>query len=357
MENLQTMKITSRQIKTYAFFLATFMVAFLVSLSMVKPTAPNAGVVEADINQVKSAQIAKSPNSYDFPELKNIPKSLIPEPEIYTGSFLYQSAEDLIKSQGLQIDSKAIVVESGLPSKLGIGYYEVKVFIPQKVFYNYGGSNQGVITTWAGTVSEILDQLKKEKGIEVGKDDVVKPARDTKLIRSDLFVLEITPVQDTEISEIEEISFRTVVTRDNQLELGREVLDQRGRDGIKTLKYAIHREMLNDRWVETDRKLISTEVTREPVEQREIHGTKIITYGTGQASFYDSAVAAHRTLPFGTKVRVVNLANGKSVIVTIGDRGPFVPGRIIDLSRSAFSQIAPLGQGVITVEVQKIYLE
>ena len=50
-------------------------------------------------------------------------------------------------------------------------------------------------------------------------------------------------------------------------------------------------------------------------------------------------VAAHRTLPFGTHVKVRNLANGRSVIVTIVDRGPFVKGRIIDLSEGAANAI------------------
>ncbi|CAA2140248.1 septal ring lytic transglycosylase RlpA family protein [Hyphomicrobium sp. ghe19] len=52
-----------------------------------------------------------------------------------------------------------------------------------------------------------------------------------------------------------------------------------------------------------------------------------------------SKVAAHRTLPFGTRVKVRNLANGRSVIVTIVDRGPFVKGRIIDLSEGAANAI------------------
>ncbi|MFQ6007180.1 MAG: septal ring lytic transglycosylase RlpA family protein, partial [Woeseia sp.] len=45
--------------------------------------------------------------------------------------------------------------------------------------------------------------------------------------------------------------------------------------------------------------------------------------------------AAHRTLPFGTRVRVINLENGRSVVLTVNDRGPFVRGRIIDVSQRA----------------------
>ncbi|GGD96102.1 hypothetical protein GCM10011515_15050 [Tsuneonella deserti] len=61
--------------------------------------------------------------------------------------------------------------------------------------------------------------------------------------------------------------------------------------------------------------------------------------------------AAHRTLPFGTKVRVTNAANGKSVVVRINDRGPFHGGRIIDLSKSAASQIGLVARGSGRVEL------
>jgi rare lipoprotein A len=58
---------------------------------------------------------------------------------------------------------------------------------------------------------------------------------------------------------------------------------------------------------------------------------------------------AHRYLPFGTKLRVTNRSNGKSVIVRVNDRGPFVGGRDLDLSYGAFSSIAHPGQGVASI--------
>jgi rare lipoprotein A len=58
---------------------------------------------------------------------------------------------------------------------------------------------------------------------------------------------------------------------------------------------------------------------------------------------------AHRYLPFGTKLRVTNQRNGKSVIVRVNDRGPFVGGRSLDLSYGAFSSISSPGQGVASV--------
>jgi rare lipoprotein A len=61
--------------------------------------------------------------------------------------------------------------------------------------------------------------------------------------------------------------------------------------------------------------------------------------------------AAHRTLPFGTRVRVTHLGNGRSVEVRINDRGPYIAGRIIDLSRGAAGVIGMHGQGVARVRV------
>jgi rare lipoprotein A len=90
---------------------------------------------------------------------------------------------------------------------------------------------------------------------------------------------------------------------------------------------------------------------------------------TGKASFYadkfegkptasgekykaSKLTAAHRSLPFGTKVKVTNLANGESVVVTINDRGPFVEGRIIDVSKTAAEKLSFFNQGTADVKLE-----
>ncbi len=74
---------------------------------------------------------------------------------------------------------------------------------------------------------------------------------------------------------------------------------------------------------------------------------------TANGETYDrnALTAAHKTLPFNTIVRVENMENGKSVIVRINDRGPFVPGRVIDLSQKAADEIEILEQGLVDVEL------
>jgi len=64
--------------------------------------------------------------------------------------------------------------------------------------------------------------------------------------------------------------------------------------------------------------------------------------------------AAHRSLPFGTKVRVTNLRNGRSVVVRINDRGPYARGRVIDLSKAAAESIGMLRSGVAPVRIEVI---
>lgn len=73
---------------------------------------------------------------------------------------------------------------------------------------------------------------------------------------------------------------------------------------------------------------------------------------SGEPYRKEGRTAAHQTLPFGSQVKVTNPANGKSVVVRINDRGRFPKGRIIDLSRSAFSAIANPASGLVRVELE-----
>ena len=75
------------------------------------------------------------------------------------------------------------------------------------------------------------------------------------------------------------------------------------------------------------------------------------TTANGQRFSNRAMTAASRTLDFGTRVRVTNLVNLKSVVVTINDRGPYVDGRIIDLSRRAASTLGFVHQGVARVRI------
>lgn len=97
--------------------------------------------------------------------------------------------------------------------------------------------------------------------------------------------------------------------------------------------------------------------------------TETVTVMYGKASYYGTEyegkstangdtfsnreyTAAHKSLPFGSMVRVTNIANNKSVIVKINDRGPYAPGRVIDLSRKAAEELDMIRAGVIDVKIE-----
>ena len=105
--------------------------------------------------------------------------------------------------------------------------------------------------------------------------------------------------------------------------------------------------------------------SRDPAASSEL----LPAHGVGSASYYarrfhvrktasgrvydeNELTAAHRTLPFGSTLRVTNLANQRSVVVTITDRGPFVRNRVIDLSRRAARQLGFLRKGITKVRME-----
>jgi rare lipoprotein A len=82
---------------------------------------------------------------------------------------------------------------------------------------------------------------------------------------------------------------------------------------------------------------------------KKFHGRKT---ASGERFNMRKFTAAHRTLPFGTRVRVTNLSNGKSVVVRVNDRGPFKRGRIIDVSYAAAKAIGMVRAGTARVRIE-----
>jgi rare lipoprotein A len=98
------------------------------------------------------------------------------------------------------------------------------------------------------------------------------------------------------------------------------------------------------------------------------HATETRVASFGLASFYAHGIktasgekfnpheltAAHRTLPFGTRLRVTNLATGRFVTVRVNDRGPFIPGRVVDVSYSAAETLGMVGRGITKVKLDVV---
>lgn len=83
----------------------------------------------------------------------------------------------------------------------------------------------------------------------------------------------------------------------------------------------------------------------------EFHGRPT---SSGEIFDMNGMTCAHRTLPLGTRVRVTNLENGKSIELKVNDRGPFVDGRIIDLSQGAAEKIDMIQSGIAIVKIEVI---
>ena len=81
------------------------------------------------------------------------------------------------------------------------------------------------------------------------------------------------------------------------------------------------------------------------------HGRK-----TASGKRFDNTklTCAHKTLPVGTFLKIINPMDGRFVIVEVIDRGPYIKKRVVDLSRSAFSKIGSLEKGILNVEIEKI---
>ena len=92
------------------------------------------------------------------------------------------------------------------------------------------------------------------------------------------------------------------------------------------------------------------------VHEASLYAEKFQGKGTAFGESFDmnALTAAHRTYPANTLVKVTNVENGRSVIVRINDRGPYVAGRDMDLSLAAFTRIAPRGQGVLRARFERL---
>lgn len=198
-----------------------------------------------------------------------------------------------------------------------------------------------------------VGQALAESDITLDEDDIVKPERDAFAPRGTLVT--ITRVGVEEQSMEKPIAFEKKANEDETLSWRKTIVTQKGEKGIERLTYRVS----SHDGKEVNRKLLRSETIKEPVTEITTQGTyvKLGKSHRGAASWYawtGTMAAANPWLPKGSYVRVTNMENGKSVIVVINDRGPFVPGRIIDLDKVAFQKIASPGAGVINVKMEEI---
>jgi hypothetical protein len=204
-------------------------------------------------------------------------------------------------------------------------------------------------TVAATTIGEALEQAN----IITREEDIIRPAKETLLSGS--VIIEVIRVTVSEETEELQIPFKKKEEEDASLSWQTKKIAQKGEVGLRVTVY----EVSKHNGVVVAKKKLREAIIKEPVDETTVVGTKVtvVKKHTGGASWYahtGTLAAANPWLPFGSYVRVTNKANGKSVIVKINDRGPFGPGRIIDLDKVAFAKIADIGTGVIDVLMEEI---
>lgn len=202
-------------------------------------------------------------------------------------------------------------------------------------------------------VTTIAEDVIREAGIVLDEDDLVTPALEDAVPAGK--IITITRVEVKEEVKETKIPYTTKTVEDAELSWRKKIVTQKGESGLKRTTYKVSYH--NGK--EVNRKMLATEVLREPATEVVTQGTFVKTGKAhrGAASWYawtGTMAAANPWLPKGSYVKVTNVDNGKSVIVVINDRGPFVPGRIIDLDKVAFEKIASIGAGVINVKMEEI---
>ena len=222
----------------------------------------------------------------------------------------------------------------------------------------------GVRTVVAGKVHDVFTnarttgELLSAMGITPGVHDRVRPSSSTPLHVGSTVVVDRVQVLTRELRRSIPFATRTLWT--TELPIGRTEVVSHGMAGLA---------FVTERVVVVNGRVESTSVTgervvRPPVDQlyRSGPASPSLPMGApgghvaaGQATWYDppwsGLTAASPWIPFGTHVTVTDVATGRTVIVVISDRGPFSPGRIIDLSPEAFSVLSPLGRGVLDVRI------
>jgi uncharacterized protein YabE (DUF348 family) len=257
-----------------------------------------------------------------------------------------QTVEEVLKE--LSVSSEGARVDPAPDDPIHDGE-EIVIAQPVQATVIHDGVEQPVVTNVL-TAGALLRQL----GVVLGPYDKVEPsiiARPSAEQR-----IEVVRVNESIETSSSPIPFKRVTKKTDSLELGQTNVQTQGVPGLKIR----HFKVIYENGVAKSRTLVSTEVVTQPVDQVTLQGTHRVTlisainsqFGKGSWYYYPGMSAAHRTLPFGTIVRVTNLANNKQVTVTIRDRGPYVDGRIIDLSDSAFAEIASLSTGVINVKLE-----
>lgn len=253
---------------------------------------------------------------------------------------------DFLAQQNISLDEHdQIIPEKGTPLLPGDN---IKIKRAMKIKIVTDGKN---IENY--TLSDNISNVLAENKIILGHLDKISPDKNG-LVENNLTIT-VTRINIEEKVIPEDIDFATITKTDNELGWRDKKTEIVGQKGIIEVKYKITYK--NNK--EVSRIVIEKNIIKEPIAEIIRQGTHIETGNAkkGQGTWYafkGGLFAASTTIAQGKYARVINTANGKSVIVQINDYGPQGKGRIIDLDKIAFQKIASLGAGVIGVKVEEI---
>lgn len=257
-----------------------------------------------------------------------------------------QTVEEFLTSRGLGLREK----ETSFPRLETVLSPGMKIFVGRthEIMVSVDGTEQSFFVH-----SNLVGDALAEAGIAMDEDDIVKPEREAVAARGTAIVVTRVDIREEIIEK--SVVFEKKTNEDADLSWRKTVVTQKGEKGLDHLVYRVS----SHDGKEVNRKLIRTERVKDPVPEVVTQGTyvKLGKSHTGGASWYawtGTMAAANPWLPKGSYVKVTNVENGKSVVVVINDRGPFVPGRIIDLDKVAFAKIASVGAGVINVKMEEV---
>jgi len=268
-----------------------------------------------------------------------------------------KNVEQLLRQQGFEINQND-EVHPNLEAKLFNGSH-VFVQKARKIIVDESGEKKEFFTL-RKTVGEAV---REKKELNVGEDDIINPK--SEFMVENGMAISITHVKVERETREEMIAFKIIENENDKLGWREQKVTAKGEKGKKEIIY----EVVYYDGKEIKRKKIDEHIIKNPVDEIITRGTyvKVGKVHTGFGSWYAQPKyletkypsisgywAANPWLSMGSYAKVTNKNNGKSVIVKINDRGPFGPNRIIDLGKSAFAAIAPLGAGIIDVKMEEI---
>ena len=275
--------------------------------------------------------------------------------------------------QQLQLDESDAKLSATRSSGIAREGLELTFTTAKDVTFTNAGKKSEVRV--AGTVADLL----ADQGVKADGDDIVKPALDAEL--EDGMKVKYVEVETKERTEKIVVKHDTERVKTKSMVKGETKVATEGVNGkaVETYEDVYRNGKLHSS------KLVDTEVTKKPVTEVIKVGTKVVKTSSSsdsgsdsnlspasgsscKASYYwqgqmtangerfnpSSMTAAHKTFKFGTKVKVTNPRNGKTVVVRINDRGPYISGRCLDLSKAAMQAIGGTSAGVITVNYEVV---